>query len=151
VAEGRNRVEELRADIEKRIEGLNPQVELIALEKAGPETLRLYIDHPDGVDLDLCEQVSRGLVGLTADWALEVSSPGLDRPLTKPSHYRRFLGSRVRVRTREAVEGRKNFTGRLEAADERSVSVSDEQGLHEIPLDAVHRSNLVPELSEVSK
>jgi ribosome maturation factor RimP len=144
-------VKELRADIEKRIEGLDPQVELIALEKAGPETLRLYIDHPDGVDLELCERVSRGLVELSADWALEVSSPGLDRPLTKPAHYRRFLGSRVRVRTREAVGGRKNFTGRLEAADESCVSVADEQGLHEIPLDAVHRSNLVPELSEVSK
>ncbi|HKJ34940.1 MAG TPA: ribosome maturation factor RimP, partial [Solirubrobacterales bacterium] len=139
-------MEELRADIEERIAALDPQIELIALDKAGRETLRLYIDHPDGVDLGRCEQVTKALLDLSAEWALEVSSPGLDRPLTKPDHYRRFIGSRVRVRTREAVEGRKNFTGRLEAADERCVNVADEQGLHEIPLDAVHRSNLVPEL-----
>jgi ribosome maturation factor RimP len=142
-------LQELQADIERRIETVDPAVELIAVEKAGPEALRIYIDHPDGVDLGLCERVTQGLIELTADWALEVSSPGLDRPLTKPDHYRRYLGRQVRVRTREKVEGRRNFTGRLAAADERAVRVEDEAGEHEIPLDHVHRSNLVPETSEV--
>lgn len=143
-------MQELRATIEQKIAGLDPRIELIALERSGPEALRLFVDHPDGVDLTLCEQVTVALRELSAQWALEVSSPGLDRPLTKPAHYRRFLGSRVRVRTRDAIEGRKSFTGTLAAADDESVSVDDDQGSHRIPLAAVHRSNLVPEFSEVS-
>lgn len=142
---------DVQNEIESRLEELDPQIELIALERSGPEGLRIFVDHPDGVDLGVCERVNGQLRELSADWALEVSSPGLDRPLTKPSHYRRFLGSRVRVRTREAVEGRKSFTGRLESADERAVRVADAQGRHEIPLAVVHRSNLVPEFSEVNQ
>ena len=142
---------DLERTIEERIAGIDPRIELIALEQPGRETLRLFIDHPDGVDLDLCERVTHGLGELRSSWALEVSSPGLDRPLTKPAHYRRFLGSRVRVRTREAVAGRRSFTGRLVDAEERAVSVEDERGRHRIPLAAVHRCNLVPEFSEVSQ
>lgn len=142
---------EIQSTIEERIAGIDPRIELIALEQPGHETLRLFIDHPDGVDLDLCERVSRGLGELRSRWALEVSSPGLDRPLTRPAHYRRFVGSRVRVRTDEAVAGRRSFTGRLVAAEERAVSVEDEQGRHEIPLAVVRRCNLVPEFSEVSQ
>jgi ribosome maturation factor RimP len=144
-------MEQLQIEIEKRIAALDPRLELILLERAGPEALRLYIDHPEGVDLGACERVSAQLLELREDWALEVSSPGLDRPLTKPEHYQRVLGARVRVRTREAIEGRKSFTGRLEAADGSAVTVADEQGSQEIPLAAVHRSNLVPEFSEVSQ
>jgi ribosome maturation factor RimP len=144
-------VEALQRQIEEMIAGLDSRLELIALEKAGPETLRVYVDHPDGVDLAVCERVTHRLRPLSGEWALEVSSPGLDRPLTKPAHYRRFVGSQVRVRTVEALEGRKSFTGRLEAADEHAVSVADERGSHVIPLAVVHRSNLVPEFSEVSQ
>jgi ribosome maturation factor RimP len=144
-------VEALQREIEELIAGLDPELELIALEKAGPEALRIYVDHPDGVDLAVCERVAHQLRPLSDEWALEVSSPGLDRPLTKPAHYQRYVGSQVRVRTTEAVEGRKSFTGRLEAADEHAVSVADEQGSHLIPLAVVHRSNLVPEFSEVSQ
>jgi len=144
-------VEALHREIEEMIAGLDPQLELIALEKAGPEALRVYVDHPDGVDLAVCERVTHQLRPLSGEWGLEVSSPGLDRPLTKLAHYQRFVGSQVRVRTSEAVEGRKSFTGRLEAADEHGVSVADELGSHLIPLAVVHRSNLVPEFSEVSQ
>jgi ribosome maturation factor RimP len=143
-------VQKLQQDIERKLEELDPAVELIALEKAGPEALRLYVDHPEGVDLGLCERVSRQLAELTADWAIEVSSPGLDRPLTKQEHYQRFLGSKVRVRTKEAVEGRRSFTGTLATIDADTVGVEDEGGVHQIPLAVVHRSNLVPEFSEVS-
>lgn len=144
-------VEALQRQIAELTAGLDPRLELIMLEKTGPEALRLYVDHPDGVDLEVCERVTHALRPLSADWALEVSSPGLDRPLTKPAHYRRFVGSKVRVRTTEKIDGRKSFTGRLEAADEHTLSVSDERGSHAIPLAAVHRSNLVPEFSEVSQ
>ncbi|MBK5116988.1 MAG: ribosome maturation factor RimP [Thermoleophilia bacterium] len=142
---------ELEKDITEKIAAVDPRIELIAVEKAGPEALRIYVDHPDGVDLGVCERVNSALSDLSDDWAIEVSSPGLDRLLTKPDHYRRFLGSRVKVRTSEPIDGRKTFNGRLQAADERAVSVADEQGLVEIPLAVVHRSNLVPEFSEVSQ
>jgi ribosome maturation factor RimP len=138
---------QLQADIETRIADLEPEVELIALERPAAETLRLYIDHPGGVDLALCERVTGHLRDLLASWSLEVSSPGIDRPLTKPDHFRRFLGSKVRVRTRDAIDGRRNFTGTLTAADEDSVSVDAGDSTVTIPLGEVRRSNLVPDLS----
>jgi ribosome maturation factor RimP len=142
-------MDDLQENIEQRLSTREPEVELIALERPSSDALRLYIDHPDGVDLGLCEQVTDHLRDLLETHSLEVSSPGLDRPLTKPEHFRRFLGRRVRVRTREAIEGQRNFTGTLTAADERSVCVDPGGGSVEIPLDWVRRSNLVPEPPEV--
>lgn len=137
---------EAQAQIEDRLGRLEPEVELIALERPAAETLRLYIDHREGVDLALCERVTTHLRDLLSSWSLEVSSPGVDRPLTKPEHYRRFLGRRVRVRTGEQIEGRRSFTGRLAAADERSVSLDSDDGTVTIPLARIRRSNLVPEI-----
>lgn len=143
-------MDELQAQIEERLSTREPDVEVIALERPAHDSLRLFIDHPDGVSLGTCEQVTAHLRDLLETYSLEVSSPGLDRPLTKPEHYRRFLGRRVRVRTREAIEGKRSFTGRLTAADERAVCVdSDGEPVH-IPLDRVRRSNLVPDPPEVS-
>lgn len=142
-------MESIQTEIESRLAEREPEVELIALEQPGTEALRLYIDHPDGVDLALCEQVTNHLRDLLNDYALEVSSPGLDRPLTKPEHYRRFQGHRVRVRTSKAIDGRRNFTGTIAAADDNAIRVEDSGDEFEIPLSHVHRSNLVPELPEV--
>lgn len=139
---------ELQTTIEVRIERFDPQVELIALERPAAETLRLYIDHPGGVDLGLCERVTNELRDLLEEWSLEVSSPGIDRPLTKPEHYRRFLGRRVRVRTNEAIGGRRNFTGTLTDAGEESVSLEADGSPVEIPLTGIRRSNLVPEFGQ---
>jgi ribosome maturation factor RimP len=144
-------MERLEQDIETRIAELDPEVELIAVERPASETLRLYIDHPQGVDLALCERVTNHLRELLMRYSLEVSSPGLDRPLTKPEHFRRFRGRRVRVRTRESIEGRRNFTGTIADADERAVRVEDSDDVFEIPLSGIHRSNLVPELPEVHR
>ena len=138
---------QLQETIETRIADLDPEVELIALERPAAETLRLYIDHPKGVDLALCERVTGHLRDLLEAWSLEVSSPGIDRPLTKPDHFRRFLGCEVRVRTNEAIDGRRNFTGTLAAADDDSVSVVADGATVTIPLTDVRRSNLVPDLS----
>ena len=137
---------ELQEKIENSIAELDESIELIALERPGRETLRLFIDHPDGVDLALCEAVTRQLGDLLADYAIEVSSPGLDRPLTKPEHFRRFLGHTVRVRTREQVEGQRSFTGTLTGADDRVVTVEDGSRTFDIPHAGIHRSNLVPEV-----
>jgi len=138
-------LDELQDQIESRLRDLDPAIELIALERPSAETLRLYVDHPDGVDLGLCERVTNELRDLLEIWSLEVSSPGADRPLTKPEHFRRFMGRRVRIRTRDAIEGRRNFTGTLTAADDIRVRVDAGLGEVEIPLTRIRRSNLVPD------
>ena len=136
---------QLQTTIEARLDGYDPQLELIALEQPAAETLRLYIDHPDGVDLGLCERVTRELRDLRQSWSLEVSSPGADRPLTKPDHYRRFVGRQAKVRTLEPIEGQRNFTGTLTGADEESVSLDTDGNVVRIPLNDIRRSNLIPE------
>src|SRR5205823_11376810 len=136
-------LERLQEQIERRLQDIDPAVELIAVERPAAETLRLYIDRPHGVDLALCERVTNHLRDLLESWSLEVSSPGPNRPLTKPEHYRRFMGRRVRVRTREAIEGQRSFTGTLTAADERLVRLAADAGEVEIPLSRIRRSNLV--------
>jgi ribosome maturation factor RimP len=138
--------QDLQETIEARLREFDPEVELIALEQPAAETLRLYIDRPGGVDLALCEAVTGELRDLLERFSLEVSSPGIDRPLTKPEHFRRFLGRRVRVRTREPIEGRRNFTGTLAEADDDSVMVAAEGSPVRIPLEGIKRSNLVGEL-----
>lgn len=135
------------AAIQERIEdhlgNAEPAVEVLALERSGPDGLRLYIDSPDGVDLGLCERVTRHLGDLLADWSLEVSSPGPERPLSKPEHFRRALGRRIRVKTSEEIAGHRSFTGTLADADEDEVRVEAPSGTVAIPLVAVRRSHLL--------
>ncbi|MGH2923333.1 MAG: ribosome maturation factor RimP [Solirubrobacterales bacterium] len=136
---------QLQDRIEGRLRDEQPDVELLALERPATERLLLVIDREDGVDLELCERVTRLLRDLNEDWALEVSSPGPERPLTKPEHFKRFLGRRVRVRTREEIAGQRSFTGRLTDASDETVSVDSGDGPISIPLDKVRRSNLLPD------
>ena len=105
--------------------------------------MELYIDHPEGVTLDLCERVTHALPELLEEYGLTVSSPGPERPLSKPDHYRRFIGRRARVRTREEHDGHKSFTGELVGASETEVTVAAGTGVVTIPYDAISRSNLV--------
>jgi ribosome maturation factor RimP len=135
----------LTTDIEQRLAGLEPDIELLACEKVGPDRLRLFIDHPDGVSLDLCERVTHHLRELLLDYSLEVSSPGPERPLTKPDHFRRFLGRRARVRLREPRDGHKSFTGELVGASDDEVTVAADAGVVSIPYSDINRSNLLPE------
>src|SRR5918911_4901758 len=90
----------IQADIERRLAQAEPDVEVLLAEIVGGPTVRLFIDHPEGVSLDLCERVTGHLAPVRERYALEVSSPGTERPLTKPAHFRRFIGRRARVRTR---------------------------------------------------
>jgi ribosome maturation factor RimP len=135
----------LQADIEARLATADPDVEVVLAEVVPGETLRVFIDHPEGVTLVLCERVTRELGDLRERFALEVSSPGTDRPLTKPAHFRRFLGRRARVRTRDAREGHRSFTGELVGATDREVTIAADSGVIAIPYDDIHRSNLVEE------
>ena len=137
---------ELERTIERRLGDLDPAIELVAVEQPAAESLRIYVDHPEGVDLALCERVTAQLRDLLERWSLEVSSPGTDRPLTKPDHYRRFVGRRVRVRTDEAIAGQRNFTGKITAAGDEGVAIEAESGAVEIPFAGIRRSNLVPDL-----
>jgi ribosome maturation factor RimP len=143
-------LEQIERTVEVRLREQEPDVELLALERPASERLRLTIDRPEGVDLALCERVTGLLRDLLESYSLEVSSPGPERPLTKPEHFRRYLGRRVRVRTREEVAGHKSFTGRLTGADEESVSVDSGDGPVSIPLSSVRRSNLLPDGTEVA-
>jgi ribosome maturation factor RimP len=135
----------LQDDIEARLAATAPDVEVLLAEVVGGVTLRLFIDHPDGVTLDLCERVTHDLAVLRERYALEVSSPGLKRPLTKPAHFRRFLGRRARVRTREARQGHRSFTGELVGASDDAVTIAADSGVVSIPYADIHRSNLVEE------
>jgi ribosome maturation factor RimP len=142
---------DLQRHIEERLAALDPRIELISLEHPSPDGLRLYIDHPQGVDLGLCEKVTSHLRDLLVDHSLEVSSPGLERPLTKPEHYRRFRGHRVKVRTRDPLEGRRNFTGTISGADSSGVSVDLGDRSVTIPHERIGRSNLVPDFKEENR
>jgi ribosome maturation factor RimP len=133
----------LQSEIEERLAVSEPAVEVLLVQVSGT-TLRLFIDHPDGVTLDLCERVS-GLLGEYREhYALEVSSPGQDRPLTKPQHYTRFLGRRARVRMRDSAEGHESLTGELVGASENEVTIAAGEGVVTIPYDQIARSNLIP-------
>jgi ribosome maturation factor RimP len=136
---------ELHDDIEKRLAAAEPQVELLSVERAGAERLRLVIDHPDGVDLQLCERVTGHLRDLLVDYGLEVASPGPQRPLTKPDHFRRFLGKRARVRLREPREGHRSVTGELVGASDAEVTVAADDGVMAIPYSEINKSNLLEE------
>jgi ribosome maturation factor RimP len=138
-------LEKLTDDVEARLAQAEPTAELLALERIAAERLRLTIDHPDGVDLALCERVTHHLRDLLVDYGLEVSSPGPQRPLTKPDHYRRFLGRRARVRTREPLDGHRSFTGELVGASDEAVTVAADEGVVAIPYSEINRSNLVEE------
>jgi ribosome maturation factor RimP len=138
-------IETVQTDIEQRLSTAEPEVEVLACESAGPERLRLFIDHPNGVDLALCERVTNHLRELLVDYGLEVSSPGPQRPLSKPDHFRRFLGRRARVRLREPRDGHKSFTGELVGASDEEVTVAADTGVVTIPYSEINRSNLLPE------
>jgi ribosome maturation factor RimP len=137
-------MQQIQIDIEDRLSQSAPDVEVLLAEVVG-DTVRLFIDHPDGVSLALCERVTHLLPEVREHYALEVSSPGRDRPLTKPDHFRRFLGRRARVRTRDAHQGHKSFTGELVGASEREVTIAATDGVVAIPYDDITRSNLVEE------
>ena len=140
----------IQAGIEARLAKAEPDVEVLLAEIIGGSRLRLFIDHPDGVTLELCERVSGELAPLRATYTLEVSSPGIDRPLTKPDHFRRFLGRRARIRTRgpgreTSSPPRRSYTGELVGASDEDVTVAAPEGVVSIPYSDIHRSNLVGE------
>jgi ribosome maturation factor RimP len=133
----------IQAEIEARLAEVEPDVEVLLAEVVGGGLVRLFIDHPNGVTLELCERVTSHLPLVREQFALEVSSPGTERPLSKPEHFRRYVGRRARVRTRGEQEGHRSFVGELLGATDDSVTVAAETGVVSIAYDDIHRSNLV--------
>jgi ribosome maturation factor RimP len=136
-------VSSIQHQIEAVLATSEPDVEVLLAEVVGGRLVRLFIDHPDGVSLALCERVTKHLVEIREKYGLEVSSPGTERPLTKPEHFRRYLGSRARVRTRGEHDGRSSFTGELLGASDSEVTVAADTGVVSIPYAEIHRSHLV--------
>jgi ribosome maturation factor RimP len=146
----------LQSEIEERLADSEPAVEVLLAELLPNGTLRVFIDHPDGVTLALCERVTVLLSDLRERYSLEVSSPGSERPLTKPTHFRRYVGRRARVRTREprpiptsgsatAERRAKSFTGELVGVTDSEITLAADGGVIAIPYSEIRRSNLVEE------
>ena len=112
--------------------------------------LRIYIDKEGGVTLDDCTLISRQLSDLldvhltdSAPYSLEISSPGLDRPLAKPNYFQRFKGEMARIKTMEPVEGRKNFTGRLMGLKDGIVNLMTQDKAFLIPYTEIKKARLI--------
>jgi len=143
----------LRGRLESGVQALG--FELVDVELTGGrqhQTLRVYIDGPRGVTVDDCADVSRQLSAILdvedpfpGSYTLEVSSPGLDRPLVTPADFRRFQGAIVKVRLLQPIEGRRNFTGRLVDATEDAAVVEVDGERFRLPYQAIERARLVPQ------
>jgi ribosome maturation factor RimP len=146
--------EELTRLLEPTIEQLGYELADLELKFAGRDSLvRIFIDKPEGVGLEDCETVSRQVSAVLdvedpvpGHYVLEVSSPGLDRKLTKPAHYRRYVGDDIRVQLRFPIEGRKKFRGKLTAASEETIQIDVDGQLHELPIATIDTARLVPSL-----
>ena len=133
----------IQDQIESVLATAEPDVEVLLAEVVGGSIVRLFIDHPEGVSVGLCARVTELLAELRETYALEVSSPGPERPLSKPEHFRRYIGRRARVRTRGDHDGHKSFTGELLQASDSEVTVAADTGVVSIAYDDIHRSHLV--------
>jgi ribosome maturation factor RimP len=150
----------LQALLEPLVESMG--YELVLLEFSphkGSAMVRLFIDAPGGITLGDCEKVSREVEGvldvedpIPQNYRLEVSSPGLDRPLVKPAHYERFAGSVVKVQLLAPKAGRRKFQGVLKGLKDGHVVLDTaDAGTVELALDQVERARLVPDYeSELS-
>jgi ribosome maturation factor RimP len=119
---------------------------------AGAAVLRVFIDHVDGITLDDCETVSRQVSGLLdvedpipGHYDLEVSSPGLDRPLFTGEQLKRFTGQRARVRLDAKLDGRRHFVGTLRGVDAGRLTIEVDGEVFALPLEMIDSARLVPE------
>lgn len=136
---------DLQEDIEQRLSETQPEVEVLLVEPSGPGALRVTIDHPDGVTLDLCEAVTGELSEVRERYALEVSSPGTRRPLTRPAHFERFTGRKARLKLNEGPEGKRTIVGEITAAGPSEVTVTGDEGVVSLPYSEIQRANLIEE------
>ena len=131
----------LESDITRRVESELPGVEVLAVELTAPQRFTVYVDRPEGVDHALCAEVTRLLQDYLRDYSVDVSSPGIERPLRKPEHFRRVVGHAVRLKT----AARAKVRGEVTRASEDSVTVASNGHEVDIPYDQIVRGNLIDE------
>lgn len=149
----------LTALLEPTVRGLG--YELLGIERGrggGGQLLRLYIDHEQGISVEDCERVSRQVSdvldvegAISGEYTLEVSSPGIERPLFTLEQHRRFVGEQVAVRLRVPLEGRRRLRGVLQAVGEDSIVVDVDEGRFEVPYQTVERSRLAPDWAQAGR
>ncbi len=144
---------ELASLLEPTIEGLGYELTDLEVKLGGRGgVVRVFIDHPDGIGLDDCEKVSLAVSALLdvedpvpGEYNLEVSSPGLDRKLTKVEHFQRFKGETLKVSMRFPIDGRKRFRGTLVSSDDEKIVVEVDGESYALPLATIDTARLVPE------
>jgi ribosome maturation factor RimP len=136
---------QLHREVAETVESRIPDVEVLAVELGGPEHITVYVDHPAGVDHALCERVTNELRPYLETYRVDVSSPGLERPLRTREHFSDAVGRRVALRTDVERGGRKRSRGEVVdvGEDTATIAVGDERV--EIPYDAIVRGNLIEE------
>jgi ribosome maturation factor RimP len=146
MAEVHDREKTLEQEVTRAVEAGMPGVEVLAVELSGPERFTVFVDHPQGVDHALCARVTDLLRGYLDRYTVDVSSPGLERPLRKRTHFANAVGRRVAVRTAAEIDGRKRFRGEVTEAGERGFTVrTADESAFTIPYDKIVRGNLIDE------
>jgi ribosome maturation factor RimP len=146
LAQVHDRERQLTREVSQTVEQGLPDVEVLAVELSGPERFTVYIDHPTGVDHALCERVTNLLRGYLDRYTVDVSSPGIERPLRTPAHFRSAVGRKVSLRTDHELNGRKKFRGTVAEANTTDLALDVADGARiTIPYDAIVRGNLVDE------
>jgi ribosome maturation factor RimP len=135
------RERELQREVSRTVESGLPEVEVLAVELSGPERITVFVDHPKGVDHALCERVTDALREYLRAYSVDVSSPGLERPLRRREHFRNAVGRRVQLRTEE----RKRLRGEVVVAGDAAVTVQTGNESIEVPYDQIVRGNLIYE------
>jgi ribosome maturation factor RimP len=143
------------------IELLEPVVKALGYEMLGIEyfkqkdgsMLRLYIDNDAGITIDDCTRVNHQVIGvldvhdpIKERYNLEISSPGLDRPLFTLEQFQRFLGEKVKLKMREKINERRKVTGVIKAIEEAAVLISEDGVNYLIPADVIESAHLVPDI-----
>lgn len=115
------------------------------------QLVSIFIDNLTGINIEDCEIVSRQISLLldvenpiSGKYTLEISSPGLDRKLTKFNHFKRFIGNELRIKLLRSMDGRRNFRGKLLAANKESIKVQVDDQLYKLPIDMIEIARLVP-------
>jgi ribosome maturation factor RimP len=141
-----DRERQLTREVSQTVTQGLPGVEVLAVELSGPQRFTVFIDHRTGVDHALCERVTNLLRGYLDRYTVDVSSPGIERPLRTPAHFRNVVGRKVALRTETEIGGRKRFRGTVSAAEQSvlALDVADSERVS-IPYEAIVRGNLVDE------
>lgn len=147
-----SKLEQLQALLAPVVEALGYQCWGVEFISQGRHSLlRVYIDHPDGILIDDCEKVSRQVSGvldvedpIPGEYTLEVSSPGMDRPLFTLEQFAAHVGAQVKIRLRSPYEGRRNFQGVLRGVEEQDVVVQVDNHEYLLPIESIDKANIIP-------